>query len=251
MTAAHHATLKPWVKHFPPSSSPGEPGAATVLFPHAGGAATALRPLATALSTQGADTFVMQYPQRADRLADPAPETLEALADELFAAADWRRAGALRLFGHCMGALVAFEFARRAESQGIPVPEVWVSAGQAPWTVAGSPPAPLADHEVLADMVDLDGTDPRLLADPDFVELLLMAVRADYSAFNNYSCDRNVRIGADVHALGGSDDHRISEDMLRGWEFHTDGAFTCTLFDGGHFYINDHIDTVAELIGRG
>ena len=55
----------------------------------------------------------------------------------------------------------------------------------------------------------------------------------------------------DGPSLGGRDDHRISEDMLRGWEFHTSGAFTCTLFDGGHFYLNDHTDTVAELIGRG
>lgn len=238
---------KPWVKHFPGDSG----DAATVVFPHAGGAATAYRPLANALSGQGADTYVMQYPQRADRLGEPAPETIEAIAAELFAAGDWRRAGELRLFGHCMGALVAFEFARAAERSGVPVAEVWASAGQAPWTVAGSPPAPLADQEVLADMVDLDGTDPRLLADEDFVELLLLAVRADYAAFNRYSCDRNVRIAADVHTLGGREDHRISVEMLHGWEFHTSGAFTCTLFDGGHFYINDHIDTVAELISGG
>ncbi|BBZ67887.1 thioesterase [Mycolicibacterium insubricum] len=239
--------LQPWIKHFPGDAGTG----ATVLFPHAGGAATAYRPLAGALAATGADTFVMQYPQRADRLADPAPESIEEIAEELFAAGDWRRAGRLRLFGHCMGALVAFEFARAAQRRGVPVAEVWCSAGQAPWTVAGSPPAPLTDREVLADMVDLDGTDPRLLADEDFVELLLMAVRADYRAFNRYSCDRTTRIDADVHVLGGRDDHRISEDMLRGWEFHTSGAFTCTLFDGGHFYINDHTDTVAELIGRG
>ncbi len=36
--------------------------------------------------------------------------------------------------------------------------------------------------------------------------------------------------------------------MLRRWQIHTDGAFTLSLFDGGHFYINDHIDAVAELV---
>ncbi len=236
--------FKPWVKRFPGDGSDG----AVVVFPHAGGAATSYRQLATALADRNIDTYVVQYPQRADRLAEPAPDTLGDLAADLFAAGDWRNAGPLRLFGHCMGALVAFEFARIAERSGVEVTELWVSAGQAPSTVAGSPPAPLTEREVLADMVDLDGTDPRLLADEDFVELLLMAVRADYQAFNRYSCDRTVRIEADLHALGGHADHRISQEMLRGWAFHTTAAFTLSLFDGGHFYINDHIDIVAELI---
>ena len=30
--------------------------------------------------------------------------------------------------------------------------------------------------------------------------------------------------------------------MLRRWELHTTGAFTLSMFDGGHFYLNDHVD---------
>jgi surfactin synthase thioesterase subunit len=99
-------------------------------------------------------------------------------------------------------------------------------------------------------MVDLGGTDPQLLADDDFVELLLMAVRADYDAFNRYACETGVTIGADIHTLGGDSDHRVSADMLRRWETHTTGAFTLSMFDGGHFYVNDHIADVAELINE-
>ncbi|MGV0835198.1 thioesterase II family protein [Mycolicibacterium thermoresistibile] len=234
----------PWVKHFPGSHTDG----ALVVFPHAGGAAAAYRPLAVALSDCGVDTYLVQYPQRADRLAHPAPATLEQLAADLFDAGDWSAVGPLRLFGHCMGAVVGFEFARLAERHGIEVRQLWASAGQAPCTVAGSPPAPTTDRELLADIVDLGGTDPQLLADADFVEMLLPAVRADYQAFNRYACDRGVTISADIHALGGRTDHRISEDMLRQWHGHTSGAFTVSMFDGGHFYLEDHIDTVAELV---
>jgi surfactin synthase thioesterase subunit len=99
-------------------------------------------------------------------------------------------------------------------------------------------------------MVDLGGTDPQLLADDDFVELLLLAVRADYAAFNRYACDSDVRIAADIHTLGGERDHRVSEDMLRRWETHTTGVFTVSMFDGGHFYLNDHTADVAELVNE-
>lgn len=164
--------FKPWIKRFP-----GSAGGATVVFPHAGGAAAAYRPLATSMAARGVDAYVVQYPQRADRLTHPAAETVEALAAGLFEAGDWDRVGPVRLFGHCMGAVVAFEFARIAEHHGVDVRELWVSASQAPATVAASPRLPTADREVLADMVDLGGTDPRLLADEDFVELLVRAVR--------------------------------------------------------------------------
>jgi surfactin synthase thioesterase subunit len=243
MTTSEQLTFAPWVKRFP-----GRAGAATVVFPHAGGAAAAYRGLATTLSAEGFDAFVMQYPQRADRLAHPAAATVEDLATELFDGGEWARVGPLRLFGHCMGAVVAFEFARIAERHGIDVRDLWVSASQAPATVAASPALPTTGREVVADIVDLGGTDPRLLADEDFVDLLVRAVRADYEAFNRYECGPDVRIRADIHALGGSHDHRVDRDMLARWETHTENLFTLLMFDGGHFYLNEHSDAVAELV---
>ncbi|WP_066898253.1 thioesterase II family protein [Mycolicibacterium houstonense] len=239
-------TVKPWVKRYPGNES----ATATLVFPHAGGAALAYRGFGMALAAAGSDAYVMQYPQRGDRLSHPAAPTVGDLAKDLFDAADWAHLGPLRLFGHCMGAVVAFEFARIAERHGVEIDALWVSASEAPSAVAAAPALPMAESEILAEMVDLGGTDPALLADEDFVELLLMAVRADYAAFNRYSCEADVTIAADIYALGGERDHRISEDMLRRWESHTSGAYTCSMFDGGHFYLNDQLEDVAELVNE-
>ncbi len=241
--------LVPWIKRFPGAALPSpSQRTATIVFPHAGGAAAAYRPFAIALSARAVDTFVVQYPQRGERLTHPAAETVTDLAAEALDAVDWAALGPLRLFGHCMGALVGFEFSRLAARRGVDVCELWASASQAPSTVAGSRPAPTTDRELLADIVDMGGTDARLLEDEDFLELLLPAVRADYQAFNRYSCERSVKITADIHAVGGAGDHRVGQDLLRQWEFHTHGVFTFTEFDGGHFYLDDHLDDVAELV---
>ncbi len=236
--------FKPWVKRFTGSTARGS----VVVFPHAGGAAAAYRSLAKALSANDMDTYVVQYPQRADRRNDPAAESIGALALELFEGGDWAAAAPLSLFGHCMGAAVAFEFARIAESRGVPVRVLWASAGQAPSSVNASGPLPTSESGVLADMVELGGTDPVLLEDEEFVELLVRAVRADYRALNAYSCRPDVRIGADIHAVGGNRDHRISREMLAAWETHTAGRFRLSDFDGGHFYLDDHLDPVARMV---
>ena len=76
------------------------------------------RKLATALAAGGGDTYIVQYPQRAERLSEPAARTVQDLARSLFVAGPWRQVAPLRLFGHSMGAVVAFEFARIAESRG-------------------------------------------------------------------------------------------------------------------------------------
>ncbi|MET0896288.1 MAG: alpha/beta fold hydrolase [Mycobacterium sp.] len=240
--------IKPWIKRFPGGSDGAISQSAIVVFPHAGGAAAAYRGFATALAGQGTDAYIVQYPQRADRLTHPATESLEELAAELFAAGQWSQAGPLRLFGHCMGALVAFEFARIADERGVPVQHLWASASQAPGAVAASPRVPTTDRELLADMVDLGGTDPRLLADADFIDMLLPSVRADYRAWNRYSRDADEQISADIHAIGGEHDRRVSRDSLQEWQSHTRGQFAFEIFEGGHFYLNDHLDTLARQV---
>ena len=239
-------TFAPWIKLVPGRDGVGRAGA-TVVFPHAGAAAAGYRSLATALAA-GGDTYVVQYPQRAERLREPAPETVHHLALGLFEAGPWNGVAPLRLFGHSMGAIVGFEFARIAESRNVAVERLWVSAGPAPSAIAGMPQLPTTDDALLADIADLGATDPDLLADEEFAELITTAVRADYQAINRYACARGVRIRADVCVLGAHDDDRVDAEALRLWERHTAGAFELFLYDGGHFYLNEHLDAVAAQV---
>ncbi|SRX94673.1 Phenyloxazoline synthase MbtB (phenyloxazoline synthetase) [Mycobacterium tuberculosis H37Rv] [Mycobacterium shimoidei] len=235
----------PWIKHFAARGSAR--AGATVVFPHAGGAAVGYRALASALSL-AADTFVVQYPQRAERLDEPAAQTVHDLARGLFNAGPWHDVAPLRLFGHSMGAIVAFEFARIAEQHGVELPTLWVSAAPAPSIVATLPQLPTTDSELLADLADLGATDPRLLEDEEFVGLLMPPARGDYQALNRYACGPDIRIRADIQALGGRQDHRVDLASLQQWKVHTKAAFSLSLYDGGHFYITEHIQAVAAQV---
>jgi surfactin synthase thioesterase subunit len=236
----------PWIKRFAgPNGQPHRGG--IVVFPHAGAAAASYRSLAEALAS-GDDTFVMQYPQRAERLHHPAPQSMHDLALGLFHGGPWDQVAPLRLFGHSVGAIVAFEFGRIAEQRGVGVKKLWVSAGPAPSSVASMPELPTGDAELLADLAVLGGTDPRLLADEEFAELLTTAARCDHETLNRYDCGDGVRIHADIHAVAGRRDHRVDARSLRGWADHTEGAFALSSFDGGHFYVNEHINTLANRV---
>jgi surfactin synthase thioesterase subunit len=244
--AAARTTFAPWIKLVERRDG-SRRASATVVFPHAGAAAAGYRGLATALAA-GSDTYIVQYPQRAERLREPAPETVHDLALGLFEAGAWNEVAPLRLFGHSMGAIVAFEFARIAEARNLAVERLWVSAGPAPSAIAGMPQLPTTDGELLSHIAEFGATDPDLLADEEFAELIATAVRADYQAINRYACAPDVRIRADICVLGAHDDDRVDAEALRRWEDHTAGAFEFFFYDGGHFYLNEHIDAVAARV---
>jgi surfactin synthase thioesterase subunit len=176
---------------------------------------------------------------------------VQDLARSLFVAGPWREVAPLRLFGHSMGAVVAFEFARIAESRGAPVQRLWASAAPAPCAVEAKPDLPTSHDDLLVDMTDFGGTDAELLADPEFAELLVTAMRADYAAINRYTCSPDVRIAADISVLGAHGDPRVDAAELRQWEGHTAGAFELDWYDGGHFYLDDHIEHVAARVNAG
>jgi surfactin synthase thioesterase subunit len=249
LTSVQKKDFPSWIKRIPGRG--GGARAATVVFPHAGGAATGYRKLALALAAGGGDAYIVQYPQRAERLNEPAAATVQDLARSLFVAGPWRQVAPLRLFGHSMGAVVAFEFARIAESRGAAVEKLWASAAPAPCAVAAKPDLPTSHDDLLVDMTDFGGTDVELLADPEFAELLVTAMRADYAAINRYTCSPDIRIAADISALGAHGDLRVDAAELELWQSHTAGAFDLDWYDGGHFYLDDHIDDVAARVNAG
>ncbi|MDF0529310.1 alpha/beta fold hydrolase [Tsukamurella sp. 8F] len=236
-----------WVRRFH-TGPDGADVPAFVVFPHAGSGASAYRALSERLS-KVADVLVLQYPGRQDRMAEPALGTIPEIASG--AAPDV--ATELRgrkpiLFGHSMGAIAAFETARLFEAAGIPVRRLAVSAAVPPSMVADLPPHPKTDEELLAHMAQLGGTEASVGADDTIMRMALPAMRADFGAFDAYSCEPGVTVAAPVTVLGGRDDPAVPVGRLHGWAGHTTAEADVTVFPGGHFYYNDQLDRFASVL---
>ncbi len=216
-----------WIRQFHQPDSPEGP--TLLVFPHAGAGASAYRSFSKVLSKHFR-VLVFQYPGRQDRAGEPPLRT-----------------GPIVAFGHSMGGWVAFEFVRIAESRGIDVRELNVSAAVAPGNAVTKPPHPTDDESILQHLTALEGTNSAVFGNSDLIRLALPVIKADYRACDAYSCPDDVKIAARIHALGGDQDPIVTLGDLYGWGKHTDSA-EVTMFDGGHFFINDHVDAVAELL---
>lgn len=237
-----------WLRNFHnPSTGSSLP---FVLFPHAGSGASGYRSFSKRLSADF-DVAVVQYPGRQDRMAEPAAATMNELAAGAFAEfveSPWSRGGPVVVFGHSIGAIAAFEFARLLEAAGTEVGLLVASSSVAPALVAEYPPHPTEDEELLDRLSALHGTGADVLADRDIMRLTLPVLKADYQAFDCYRYSAETKVRAPIQVLGGADDEFVRIEQLRAWAGHSSGGISVSLFDGGHFYLHDHIDDVAELL---
>ncbi|NUQ95991.1 MAG: thioesterase [Streptomyces sp.] len=235
-----------WLRRYRPIA---DPALRLVCLPHAGGSASAFLPF-TRLLPESVEVLAVQYPGRQDRRMEPFVDTVDGLVAHIVAALRPWLDRPVALFGHSLGSLVAFETARHLERQ---TPEnrlahLFVSGRVAPTAALRSTVHLLSDEELIAKLAELQGTDPRVLADQEVLRLTLPAIRNDYRAASNYIWRPGAPLACPITVLTGSEDPHVPADGARAWHQLTTGAASFHSFPGGHFYLTEHAEAVCRTI---
>jgi pyochelin biosynthetic protein PchC len=220
-----------------------------VCFPHAGGSARFYYPWLRELPT-GIELLAVQYPGRDDRLDEPLLDRMDQLADPLADAVAEVADVPLVLFGHSMGASVAFEVARRLDnrSSGL-VRHLFVSARPAPFSTAPALGPPPDDETLVRELARLGGTDSALFDDPEIRATLLPAIRGDYRLIEGYRYRAGPPLSCATTAVVGSHDSEVPCRLAEGWQAATTGTFALRVMQGGHFYLTERrSELVAYLL---
>lgn len=234
-----------WMRNFHPA-----PDARTrlICLPHAGGSASYYFPLSSALAPEF-EVYSVQYPGRQDRHKEPFVDSIEDMADQVYAAVGTLPDAPTAFFGHSMGAVLAFEVTRRLEAAGRQVVTVFASGSRAP-SHYGDEREYKNDTSLVDVMRQLGGTDPRVLNNPELLETFLPAFRNDYRALQAYHRGTDVTINAPIVVLSATDDPKTSEAAAGAWLDHTTaGGSGVHMFTGGHFFLEKQGQRVIEVVG--
>ncbi|MFJ3232134.1 thioesterase II family protein [Streptomyces sp. NPDC086787] len=234
-----------WIRRYHPAVADAP---RLICFPHAGGSASFYFPVAKEL-TPGIDVLVVQYPGRQERRREPLIDNVPELADRVFEELRHHADRPLYLFGHSMGATVAFEIARRFSAAGLPSPaRLFASARRAPSRTRAERVHTRDDEGVIRELRRLSGTDDRVLGNEEIMRLALPVIRNDYKAVETYRVEPDVRIDCPVTVLTGDSDPNTSLDEARAWAGHTTADCEVLTFPGGHFYLVDRSREVLDTI---
>ncbi|ANP56527.1 hypothetical protein AVL59_15460 [Streptomyces griseochromogenes] len=243
--------MQPFSCGEPSGSAWGKQPAAQVLcFPHAGGSAAFFRPFKDHLP-RGYGVAGVQYPGRQDRLREPFVTTVEELADQIALQLRPPADVPLVLFGHSMGAVVAFEVARRLEA-GRPTGLLGlvVSGRRAPSTVRHEAVHRAGDRALIAEVTGLGGTEERLFEDEELMRLVVPVLRNDYRAIETYRANQDLLARTPVLCLRGDRDPKVDADEAAAWARHTAAGCAVEEFPGGHFFLNERRPEVGRSIER-
>jgi len=240
----------PWIENWEPRP---EAQVRLFCFPHVGGGASIYR----------------SWPQRLD-------ERIELLAVELpgrgrrFGEAPFRSlAEALRifhasldasffdkpffLFGHSMGALLAYEWSWMLAEQGRVLPKALaLSAFGAPHRAA--PPRrflhDLPDLEFIGELQRLKGTPSEVLQHRELMDLLMPMIRADLQMVETYRHAPRGKLTLPFLLMGGQEDVEVAQERLEAWRELTDAGCKLEIFPGDHFFIQSAKDRVIDRLSH-
>jgi medium-chain acyl-[acyl-carrier-protein] hydrolase len=219
-------------------------------FPYAGGSAGAFFGLQRNLAA--VEICAIQLPGRQDRLSEPPLEDLaevvNALLPEMRALLD-RPFG---LFGHSSGAILAFEFAHALrEFADRKLLHLFVSGASPPHLGLDHPRiGHLPAKQLLAELAAVGGLPAQILSEPGLAELLCPMLRADIRLREKYTLLPRPALLIPITAIGGRDDRFVSAARLVSWQELTTAKFEMELFPGGHLFLADQEQAVADLIER-
>lgn len=240
-------------------------------FHYAGGGAATFRPWVDELDPT-IELVAIDPPGRGGRLDEPPVATIEAFMAEVLPRMQPYLDRPFAVFGHCLGALTAFEAAHRLAASGHHPTHVFVSGGRPPDLLAREGRfeerllAELLKHRefdpfrpgheqpdgVFAELIRHFGIDAteEFLQNPDLRRLILPAVRADFAIAFHYRAAPTAPLAAPVSCFVGVDDPYVSRDDALGWGRHTRVAFRLWLREAAHFLIVDDRDFIVRTINR-
>jgi surfactin synthase thioesterase subunit len=234
-----------WLRRFHPSS-PQRP--VLVCFPHAGAAASYYVGISAALEP-AAEVLAVQYPGRQDRLAEQPLTQIDSLADRIApVVAEHVGDRPFACFGHSMGAALAFEVTRRLEQAGRGPALLFASGRRAPSVPVTDQVHPRGDEALVAEVRRFDAANARMLEHRAVRDMILPALRADYTANETFICPAERPVNSPIMALVGDDDPVTLVADAAEWHRHTTAHFAMRVFRGGHFFLTDRQDEVVHVV---
>lgn len=183
-----------------------------------------------------------------ERRVDVEPlRDVHAVADDLMPTL--AGAGEVVLFGHCLGALIAFELAHRlVAAPDVTVTALFVSGAAAPAEERSLGATGLPDDAFLDRVAEFAGVTDDAMSDPEMRELILPTLRADVEMFERYTPSTSAPLPVPVTAVVGAEDTLVDLDQAAGWAKATSRDFELVDLPGGHMYLTDSVEQVLSLI---
>ncbi|QMU77050.1 thioesterase [Streptacidiphilus sp. PB12-B1b] len=221
---------------------------ALVCLPFAGAGATFFRKWRR-LTPPELTLVPVQLPGREEKFYEPPYTDVGKAMDEVCPAVLplLDGVGRVALFGHSLGAELAYELAWRLTDSGTDVARLFVSGAPGPRDRNVDRVSQLDDAGFLEGLRRVAGYRHPAMDHPEMLQVMMPFLRADSEMHENYESAHVERLAVPITSLRGRDDELVSADEAGEWAGETSAGFRSRELDGGHMYLTEESSAVALL----
>lgn len=229
----------------------GDPAVRLFLFHHAGGSHLLYRGWAQHFPEDW-ELCLLEAPGRGRLQALPLIDDCDQLVGYFHAAIGPLLDRPFGFFGHSLGSLIAYQLTRRLHHEGDPLPDwLGVSAYGVPRGGAGADDRPhlMPDDELRGWLRNVGGSQPQLLDDDAVWHKFAPVFRNDFKLLDTWAPPHGPEpLPVPLSVFGGRRDKLIGEDRLLAWQAFTTHFLGLERYEGDHFYLTRHRESLAAAV---
>lgn len=211
-------------------------------FPHAGSGASAYASWWKNVPEKYS-FYPIQYPMRENRTKIKMPDSIKELARLI---AEENKEVFLSkpsvFFGHCYGAVVAYETSLYLKENYGYCPELLiVTSSESPKKSEDTVSLSGADNNAVAEFfIKFGYMDSASLENRVYMEFFMPVLKNDYILLQQYVPDEGKKINSRIYAVYSPEDVGMRHEEIEKWKNFTEKDVTINTHDGGHFFLNEN-----------
>ncbi|MDX7986003.1 thioesterase [Xenorhabdus sp. 12] len=209
---------------------------------HAGGSCFSYMELAHKLSSS-IEVYALELAGRGIRIAEPFQTDAETVLSDILASIKHLKLGddkPLLLFGHSLGAELAYHVARKLEYEAPEKKVVLILSARGffePEDLIDDTCEEYSDEYVVNIINQCGGTPQDVLSNPELRDYLIRTMKNDLLLLDSLTRLPKTKLNTNTKVIGGDDDSRVLISQLEKWRKVLPASAEQHVFAGGHFYV--------------
>ncbi|MEO6677693.1 MAG: alpha/beta fold hydrolase [Pseudomonas sp.] len=219
-----------------------------IFIPFAGGSGLSFEALRRAVGTC-MPVIGVTYKGRYQKNVTQAPGTVDAMASEVIALINSLAAHEVIIFGYSLGAIVAYEVARRQHEFTPRLTRLVVAACRAPQLFNCAQVALDDTEDVFVQTVSTFGAIPDFMLKHSAAKSrMLPSLIKDFQVAALYRYVPGDPLDIPMLVLGGSEDPFAPVQDVVSWASHSHDVVRVAFFEGNHFFLTQHIPAITQML---
>lgn len=219
-------------------------------IPYAGGSSIIFNSWKEKFSGTNVEVIPLELPGRGNRFSEPLSNSMDDAINDIFYSIKNQSLTKYAIFGHSLGGLIGYHVARKIILEQMTRPlHIFFSGVGAPQIKEEKKHyETMSDEKFKEELIVLGGTPPSFFEYPELVDLFTPILKSDFIlAESDVNYCENTPLPFNISVFLGSDDE-LTHEQCSAWQENTSKSCTIYFLKGGHFFINEHENTIIKRI---